>query len=94
MTNHFGQISIFLDNGAGLPFDAELRRSKEYGFPECGDLKIITKDAGTSQGNPIVMIAFTIDMNGQKVPVQAVTTAKLFVGAARAIHAKYGDLLK
>lgn len=81
-------ISIILDDGTGKEYDAALKGT----LPECGDLKFITKDKGTQSGNPIVLIAFTVQLpDGTMARAQAATTAKCIDGLAKALRGKYGD---
>ena len=47
------------------------------GLPECGDLMIAVKERATVEGNPGVVIAFTVTLpDGTRKPVQAVTTLR------------------
>ena len=78
--------SVTIKLNDSLAFDAILKNS----LPEGGDLTIITKDNATITGSPVVMIAFTVEVNGRIEQVQAVTTMKLFVSVLRALGAKYG----
>ncbi len=78
----------------------KLDDSKEFdkilsdSLPDDGNIKIITKDDGTKQGLPIVMITFQVQLTEQKiVNVQSVTTMKLFLATSRILEAKYGHLL-
>jgi hypothetical protein len=83
-------ISVKLDDGTGKVFDEALAKSKKSNMPECADLTIITKDDGTAEGNPIVMITFTVRMpDGTFQTVQAGTTAKCFAMAGAAVKGKY-----
>ena len=55
-----------------------------------GDVTIITKDGATVEGNPAVMIAFTVRLpDGSFEVAQTVTTLKLFLIAADALRAHY-----
>ena len=63
------------------------------GMSEGGDLEIVTKRNGTVEGNPSVVIGFSVELaDGTPARVQAVTTVKLFVLAAVAMRARYGEL--
>ena len=86
-------LSIILDDGSGNKFDAEIANARAANLPECGNMSVITKGGGTAGGAPAVMIAFDIMDNGERKRVQAVTTARLFLMAARAVSAKYPGLL-
>lgn len=72
-------------------FDELLELSRNQGTPERNDLEIITKNDGTNRGLTIVMVTFTVMINGEPVRVQAVTTASLFCSAADAIRASCGS---
>lgn len=53
------------------------------GPPEAGDMELVVKDGATAGGWPGVVVTFTVQLpNGQHQRVQAVTTARLFLGAA------------
>lgn len=83
-------FAVTLDDGTGKAYDEALKDS----LPEGGDLKAITKNDGTVQGNPIVLLTFTVQMpDGTIRKAQAATSVKLFLFAARLMAAKYGDLL-
>lgn len=64
----------------------------EHSLPECGDLEVITKDAGTESGRGIVMVTFTVRLpDGAWGRAQAVTSMRLFRGMATSIAAIYND---
>lgn len=82
---------IVFDDGTGKAFNIELKKND---FKDAGDVSFIAKDKCTQGGNPCVLIGFTIDVGGILKNVSTVTTAKLFITAAKAIEAKYPDLFK
>lgn len=83
---------ITLDDGTGKAFDDAL---KDNTLQDYGDVRLITKDNATTEGNPAIMITFgVLQTNGIAKKAQVVTTAKLFLMAAKAIKNKYPDLLK
>ena len=52
-------------------------------LPEGGDLKIITKDNATAEGNPAVVLTFTVQIpSGERKRAQSVTTLRAFLAAA------------
>jgi hypothetical protein len=67
------QLAVKLNDAEA--FDAVLKNS----LPEGGDLTIITKDFGTVGGNPVAMITFTVEVNGERKTAQTVTTLKLLL---------------
>lgn len=71
----------------------EYDRILRSGVPEAGDLVICSKSDVTHGGSPGVVIGFTASVDGKPVKVQAVTTLKLFLGAARAFRARHGGEL-
>lgn len=87
-----GQIShinLVLSNAA--EFDKALAGSLRDG----GDLKIISKSAATSEGRPIVMLTFTVELpDGSHARAQTVVSARIFVNAARAIVARHESELE
>lgn len=60
-------------------------------IPDCGDLEIITKDAGMVSGRGIVMFTFTANIEGKLHRVQTVTTMRMFRAIANAIVSTYDD---
>ena len=73
--------------------DALYDKAVRVGPPEGGDLRLIVKDRATVDGWPAVAITFTVQMpDGKLQQVQAVTTAKLFLGAATALRARVAAL--
>jgi hypothetical protein len=86
-------IRLVFDDGSGKEFDAALRGTLKDG----ADLKVITKDAGTEEGNPICMLAFSVKIGGGEsarvARVQTVCSAKHLIAVGRALDAKYPDLM-
>lgn len=69
-------------------FDAVMKSS----LPDTGDLKIITKDAGTEGGRGIVMFTFTVQLpDGTLARAQTVTSMRSFRAIASAVAATYND---
>lgn len=63
------------------------------GLPQASAMQVVTKDKGTDQGNPIVVIAFDVQMpDGTVRQVQATTTVRLFQQAAAATIGRYGHV--
>jgi len=63
--------------------------------PEAGDLQIAVKEGALVSGRPGLVIAFTCFPNrdvNKPTPVQAVTTVKCLLAAARMLVAKYPDI--
>lgn len=84
------QIKVVLDpDHTGRVFDELLHRSGAA--MDTGDLLIVTKDSGTTVGNPIVVIAFTAVIDGKPHLVQTVTTVKLLKGTLALLNARYPD---
>lgn len=62
-------------------------------LPECGNVVIATKDKGTDQGNPIVVIAFDVQLpDGSVRKAQTVTTVRLLQMTLAALRGRYGDV--
>lgn len=54
----------------------------------------ITKDKGTGEGNPIVLVTFPVMLpDGTRAHAQATMTVREFQMVARGIEARHGDLL-
>lgn len=59
------------------------------GAAQVSDLRVVVKPKGTSGGRPVVAVTFNAMVEGKEVAVQATTTARNFINAARVISAKY-----
>lgn len=71
----------------------EYQKVLDGSLPDLGDAVIITKDGATVEGQPAVMIAFTVRMpDGSFKVVQTVTTLKLFLTVADTLKATYNWL--
>lgn len=68
-------------------FDEVIKNS----LPDLGDLEIITKDAGMVSGRGIVMLTFTVDIDGELKRAQTVTSMRNFRAIANAIVSTYDD---
>ena len=85
-------IKVLLDRGDGAHFDEALNRTREAKSREIGGtLTFATKKNATSGGRTAVIITFDIERNGERIPVQAVTTANLLLMAASAVKATVED---
>ncbi len=85
------KLTIMLDDGTGVAFDAAL----QAGMPSGGDMTVITKDDGTKSGRPVVLVTFSVKLpTGNIVMAQEVTTVRNFIMAAKSIEARYPDLMK
>jgi len=81
--------AVVLDDGSGREFDAAKRGTLKDG----GNLRVITKDAGTEAGNPIAMLTFTVGIGQDRTArAQTVVSVKMFLAAAKILAAKYPDL--
>jgi hypothetical protein len=56
------------------------------GVPEYGDLTVAYKAGGMVSGRGVVCIAFTADIDGKPVKVQAVTSAAAFLMVAGCVQ--------
>lgn len=65
---------------------AEYDRITHGGPPEAGDLVIAVKPKCTVGGKAGVVIGFTIELDGKKIPVQATTTAALLATVGRMLQ--------
>jgi len=85
------QLNVKLDDGTGEAFDQLLDKSRKARAYQLGDqINIATKDNATDNKNTLVIISFTILLNNEQIPVQAVqavTTEALVLAAAKAITA-------
>lgn len=92
--NKMEVIRLELDDGSGEKFDAALRGT----LKDAADLAIITKDAGTEEGNPIAMLTFSVQIGGgdeaRMARVQTVCSVKHLISVGKALDAKYPDLMK
>ncbi len=69
-------------------FDEVIRDS----LRDCGDMEIVTKDAGMQSGRGIVMVTFTVELpDGTLRRAQSVTSMRMFRAIAHAIVATYDD---
>lgn len=81
-------IVVHLDDGTGCKFN----RVKEHSLQNDGQIRFYTKEQGTIEGNPIIMISFKVMQdNGQIKNVQSVTTLNLFMAAVDILKQKYSD---
>ena len=83
--------SIILDDGTGKEFDARVRGP---GILQDGaDLIVVTKDHGTEEGRPVVLLTFTVMLpDGMVAKAQTVITGRIFQAIAAGIHGKYGNI--
>lgn len=82
-------VQIILDDGTGSDFDKSIRGDNV--LQDDGKLKIITKEKGTVEGNPIVALVFNVALpDGSIKTVQTVTTVRMFQQAAAAMTGRYG----
>jgi hypothetical protein len=87
------QIGVTVDaDGSGRLFDSLLDHCRKTGVQDTGDLRIITKKAGTKQGRPIAAITFTADIQGTPVTVQTVTTLSMLKRTLEILNAHYPEL--
>lgn len=63
-------------------YDRLLKEARENGLADYGDMSFVRKEKGTSRGNPIVMVTFTVDVDGERKRVTSSTTLKNFARAA------------
>jgi hypothetical protein len=85
-------FGITLDDGTGKAFDEALRNNT---LADYGQIQLITKDSATEEINPAVMLTFKVlQTDGTTKNAQTVTTAKLFLSAAKVIDSRYPGLLK
>lgn len=81
--------AVLLDDGSGKEFDAALRGTLKDG----GNLRLITKDVGTDDGNPIAMLTFTVGIGADRTArAQTVVSVKMFLAAAKILAGKYPDV--
>lgn len=79
-------VKTILDDGSGKAFDAALRGTLRDG----GDLQIITKNDGTRDGHPCLMLTFSVQLpDGTIRQVQTVTTVRNFLASAGAVAGRY-----
>ena len=87
-------IGLIFDDGSGKEFEKALRGTLKDG----ADLKIIMKDAGTEEGNPVALLAFSVQIGGGEsarlARVQTVCSARHLIAVGKALEAKYPDLMK
>lgn len=69
-----------------VEYDAAVRT----GQPQASPITIVSKEAGTAGGNPVVVVAFHSEVDGHIVLVQATTTLALLLSAAGALAAAHG----
>lgn len=77
-------ITTIFDDGSGR-FDKALQGTP----PEGGDLTIITKENGTKNGEPIVLLGFTVALGDKKHKVATVTTVRNLIAAVSALVGAY-----
>jgi len=81
--------AVLLDDGSGKEFDSALRGTLKDG----GNLRLITKDVGTEDGNPIAMLTFTVGIGSDRTArAQTVVSVKMFLAAAKILASKYPDV--
>lgn len=61
------------------------------GLPQASEITIATKDDGTTNGRPIAVVSFNVQMpDGSVRRAQAVATVRLLVGFYSAMKGRYG----
>lgn len=86
------KISLYLDQGgSGALYDEMLKRFRDRGVQDSGDLMIFTKQTGTKEGRPCAMLAFTAVIDGRPVLVQTVTTLRALRSALEIITEKHPE---
>jgi hypothetical protein len=82
-------IKIMIDpDGKGSEFDKAIRGPDV--LPECGDLRIVTKNQGTQSGRAIACITFTVTLpDGTRARAQTVNTVRNLANALRVLAAVY-----
>lgn len=82
------QIVVVPDDGTGRAYDTLLRAPGV--LKDLGDLHVVVKEKATVQGNPSLLLTFTVVLpNGHRAPVQTVCTLRNFLNAAQILRAKY-----
>ncbi len=81
-------ISLILGNDAA--FDEAVHG--DGAIPDNGDLKLITKDKGTEEGNPIACLTFTVQVDGKPYRAQTVLTVRTLQCALAGLRGRYGDV--
>lgn len=82
------KVSILLRN------PGEYDKAVHSGLAEGGDMLLITKDGVTNEGNPGIVITFTVQLpDGTLHRAQSSTTLKAFLTAAQVIAAAYAGPL-
>jgi hypothetical protein len=60
-------------------------------LPSGDDFTLVTKDIGTDQGNPVALLAFTVQLpDGSLKIAQYTLTGRLFAQMAVAMRGRYG----
>jgi hypothetical protein len=76
-------------------FDKAIR-TQEVGLPvlsDGGDLTMITKDHGTTEGRPVVMLTFSVQQtDGSFAKAQTVITGRQFQALSAAFRGRYGEI--
>ena len=82
-------VHVYIDDG--VQYDAILEQSRRTNVPQVSDIKLVTKRGGTTSGKPIVAVAFTVQIAGENVDVQAVTTVALLLASMHALKGAHED---
>lgn len=84
------QLKLVLGNAA--EFDKLVfGRDGKHTLKQASNITLCTKDNGTTNGRPVVVIAFDAQLpDGSVVRAQAVTTVRLLVGFYSAMRGRYG----
>ena len=81
------RIDVIFDEGTGKEFH-KLLEGPEV-LRDDGDLCLVTRNRGTIEGAPAVMLTFSVEVDGKLKRAQTVTTVTAFLTAAEAIRGKY-----
>jgi hypothetical protein len=68
-------------------FDRILQDSRDNGYKDGGDLRMVMKEKATVGGKPAVVLTFTIEVDGELKKVQTVTTLSNLVHATTVLQA-------
>lgn len=79
-------ISVILDNSE------EFDKAVQGGLPDAGDVRMISKSGLTREGNPGVVITFTVQLPDQELAqAKSVVTLRQFLMAAAALRGRHGE---
>lgn len=77
--------------GDDAEFDKALGRGSPGVLRDGGDLAIISKDKGTEQGRPVVVLTFTVELpDGSWKAAQTTVTYRELFCAVKALEGRYG----